>query len=78
MPHPDAEAVPVMKKLSSDQQAALLVACPVCEAEPNKACCSLAKRWQAERCRTAGIGMNGWRMTPHKKRMLVAQEALKL
>jgi hypothetical protein len=54
-------------------------ACPTCDAEPGELCCSLAKRWQAWRCRTLGMGGNGWRKTPHPERVKAwrAQRAAK-
>jgi hypothetical protein len=55
------------------RQIVLSFACPCCDAEAGKSCLSLDKRWQAERCRTAGVLNNGWRKTPHPERVALAR-----
>lgn len=52
---------------------ALAIVCPKCGAGAGKACLSLDKRWQAEKCRTLGILDNGWRKTPHPERVQLAK-----
>lgn len=47
----------------------LSVTCPVCEAQPNTICASMAKRWQSARSLTVGVLDNGWRKTPHRERV---------
>lgn len=57
------------------RQIVLSFACPNCEAQPGETCFSMAKRWQAQRCRTAGVLDNGWRKTPHPERVQLAKAA---
>lgn len=66
----DEQIRDLLDALDTERPNPLLAECPKCGAAPGELCASLAKRWQAERCRTLGVGMNGWRRTPHRERKM--------